>query len=379
MVEKSEVIAKFSSNPEVVKLVDKLWILSGRDNSTVEAFLQGIAGKEEDAIILDIEHKIDVIEQEKSGKIGGSNKRRNSKKKNKQIKGGGQIGIILGKGSKKYFGKAVFDGTKNFLGKFIRYDIHDKNPEEAYLIYLPAGLPDIERNYRARRHRGFVYFEQKISVNSVFGLHRTNAETTDPENLVDYDEYLKKSGIKTKEEEDEDAKGSNLIGVGLGKDSTEYFGKAVFNDEKRFLGKFIKYENIYMERWQKYQGYLTFLPAGLPDKPENYKTYKYPGLGYFKEKFSLNSVFGLQRASREISNPDNLVDYDEYLKKSGIKMKKEEVDEKYDEYLRKYETKIEEKEDLDETEEEVDSKFGGKTKRRKHKRRNNKSKRTRRQ
>lgn len=85
MSEKSEVIAKFSTNPEVMERVDKLWNLHGQDNSTVEALLQGIAGagKEEDAIIVELDHEIDKIQQEKSPKMGGSKKRRNSNKNKK--------------------------------------------------------------------------------------------------------------------------------------------------------------------------------------------------------------------------------------------------------------------------------------------------------
>lgn len=80
---KSEVIANFSTNPEVIQLVDRLWNLSGRDNSTVEAMLSSVSGKEEDAVILELENMIDRLEQQKSGKMGGSKKRRNSNKNKK--------------------------------------------------------------------------------------------------------------------------------------------------------------------------------------------------------------------------------------------------------------------------------------------------------
>jgi hypothetical protein len=83
MSEKSEVIENFSTNPEVIELVDKLWNLSGRDNSTVEAMLASASGKEEDAVILELENMIDRLEQQKSGKMGGSKKRRNSNKNKK--------------------------------------------------------------------------------------------------------------------------------------------------------------------------------------------------------------------------------------------------------------------------------------------------------
>lgn len=86
MSEKSEVIAKFSTNPEVMERVDKLWNLHGQDNSTVEALLQGIAGKEEDAIIVELDHEIDKVENRNQilgSKMGGSKKRRNSNKNKK--------------------------------------------------------------------------------------------------------------------------------------------------------------------------------------------------------------------------------------------------------------------------------------------------------
>ena len=39
---KSEVIENFSTNPEVIGLVDKLWNLTDRDNSKVEAILSHV-------------------------------------------------------------------------------------------------------------------------------------------------------------------------------------------------------------------------------------------------------------------------------------------------------------------------------------------------
>ena len=80
---KSEVIENFSTNPEVIELVDKLWNLSDRDNSTVEAMLASVSGKEEDAVIVKLHDMIDRLEQQKSGKMGGSKKRRNSNKNKK--------------------------------------------------------------------------------------------------------------------------------------------------------------------------------------------------------------------------------------------------------------------------------------------------------
>jgi hypothetical protein len=83
---KSEVIENFSTNPEVIVLVDKLWNLTGRDNSTVEAMLTSVAGKEEDAVIVELENQIDLLEQQKSGKMGGSKRRKYSNKKKKSRK-----------------------------------------------------------------------------------------------------------------------------------------------------------------------------------------------------------------------------------------------------------------------------------------------------
>jgi len=83
---KSEVIENFSTNPEVIVLVDKLWNLAGRDNSTVEAMLTSVAGKEEDAVIVELENQIDRLEQQQSGKMGGSKKRKYSNKKKKSRK-----------------------------------------------------------------------------------------------------------------------------------------------------------------------------------------------------------------------------------------------------------------------------------------------------
>ena len=83
---KSEVIENFSTNPEVIVLVDKLWNLTDRDNSTVEAMLTSVAGKEEDAVIVELENQIDLLEQQKSGKMGGSKRRKYSNKKKKSRK-----------------------------------------------------------------------------------------------------------------------------------------------------------------------------------------------------------------------------------------------------------------------------------------------------
>jgi hypothetical protein len=83
---KSEVIENFSTNPEVIVLVDKLWNLTGRDNSTVEAILSNVSGKEEDAVIVELENQIDRLEQQQSGKMGGSKKRKYSNKKKKSRK-----------------------------------------------------------------------------------------------------------------------------------------------------------------------------------------------------------------------------------------------------------------------------------------------------
>ena len=83
---KSEVIENFSTNPEVIVVVDKLWNLTGRDNSTVEAILSNVSGKEEDAVIVELENQIDLLEQQKSGKMGGSKRRKYSNKKKKSRK-----------------------------------------------------------------------------------------------------------------------------------------------------------------------------------------------------------------------------------------------------------------------------------------------------
>lgn len=83
---KSEVIENFSTNPEVIVLVNKLWNLMGRNNSTVEAILSSISGKEEDAVIVELENKIDLLQQQKSGKMGGSKRRKYSNKKKKSRK-----------------------------------------------------------------------------------------------------------------------------------------------------------------------------------------------------------------------------------------------------------------------------------------------------
>ena len=83
---KSDVIENFSTNPEVIVLVNKLWNLMGRNNSTVEAILSSISGKEEDAVIVELENKIDLLQQQKSGKMGGSKRRKYSNKKKKSRK-----------------------------------------------------------------------------------------------------------------------------------------------------------------------------------------------------------------------------------------------------------------------------------------------------
>ena len=121
--------------------------------------------------------------------------------KKKQIKGGAKIGIYFGNdGSKEYEGKAVFDdGKGNFLGKFINY--YSKT-----LTYLPAGLQDKESNYKIKNISP-VYFKQKLSVNKILGitLGITSRNRANPDNFVDYDEYLKKSGIAMVEDDEDDS------------------------------------------------------------------------------------------------------------------------------------------------------------------------------
>ena len=116
--------------------------------------------------------------------------------KKKQIKGGDKIGIFFGNdGSKGYEGKAVFDdGKGKFLGKFIDY--YGKA-----LTYLPAGLQDKESNYKMKNISP-VYFKQKLSVNKILGI--TSRNLANPDNFVDYDEYLKKSGIAMVEDDEDD-------------------------------------------------------------------------------------------------------------------------------------------------------------------------------
>jgi hypothetical protein len=78
----SEGIKIFSSNKEVIKLVNKLWNLTNRNNSQVEYILTLCTGKTEDDVIVKLEHEIDKLEQDKS-KIGGVRKRRRVTKKRK--------------------------------------------------------------------------------------------------------------------------------------------------------------------------------------------------------------------------------------------------------------------------------------------------------
>jgi hypothetical protein len=136
---------------------------------------------------------------ENRSKNRGSNKRRNTNK-NKQIKGGTQTGVFPGQrfDGKEYAGKAVFDEKHKFLGKFIDYDIN-----RHLLRFLPAGFPDKFKNYRIRFIK-VLYFEDKFSLNKLFGFQTTAAESSDPNNFVDYDKYLKKSGISVKIQEDEE-------------------------------------------------------------------------------------------------------------------------------------------------------------------------------
>ena len=109
--------------------------------------------------------------------------------KKKQIKGGDKIGIFFGNdGSKEYEGKAVFDdGKGKFLGKFIDY-------YSKALTYLPAGLQDKESNYKMINISP-VYFKQKLSVKKILGI--TFRNLPNPDNFVDYDEYLEENPVRT--------------------------------------------------------------------------------------------------------------------------------------------------------------------------------------
>lgn len=111
--------------------------------------------------------------------------------KKKQIKGG-KVGLYLNNDGGKYLGKAVFDGDEGgkFLGKYVSYS----HPN---LKYLPAGLQDEESNYEYKNISP-VYFKEKLSVNKLLGISTRNQGN--PDNYVDYDEYLKKSRISKVED-----------------------------------------------------------------------------------------------------------------------------------------------------------------------------------
>lgn len=79
----SEEITKFSSNSEIIELINKLWDLSNQNNSKVEYILTLCTGETEDDVIVNLEHQIDIILEQDKSKIGGARKRRRVTKKRK--------------------------------------------------------------------------------------------------------------------------------------------------------------------------------------------------------------------------------------------------------------------------------------------------------
>ncbi len=184
-------------------------------------------------------------------------------------------------------------------------------------------------------------------------------------NIYIQKEMAEKSNKRRNSNKNKQIKGGARIGIFINEDEGKYFGKAVFDQKYKFLGKFIAYR----------KPWLTYLPAGLPDNPRNYRKYHNNGFVYFEDKlsfnkFSIKKIIGLPGSAAETADPNNLADYDKYLKKSGIAMKNQEDDEDDDE---------DEDWGVDKVQEEPLAQVGGKTKRRNHNRRNNKSKRIRRQ
>ena len=85
----SEDIKKFSSNKEIIELINTLWNLTDHDNSNVEYILTLCTGKTDEDVILNLEHKIeklelDKLEQNKSKKGGERRKRKRPSKKSKK-------------------------------------------------------------------------------------------------------------------------------------------------------------------------------------------------------------------------------------------------------------------------------------------------------
>ncbi len=82
----SEYIKSFSSNSEVIVMVNKLWKLKNKDNDSVEYILRNCSNDNEDEVILKLEHEIDKLEQSQN-KARGKRERKSSKKhKNKKSK-----------------------------------------------------------------------------------------------------------------------------------------------------------------------------------------------------------------------------------------------------------------------------------------------------
>lgn len=81
-----ENIKKFSTNKEVTNLINKLWVLIKKDNDKVEGILNKLSGKEDDAIILELEHLMDPHNPEGFGSGKKSKKRKSINRKSKNRK-----------------------------------------------------------------------------------------------------------------------------------------------------------------------------------------------------------------------------------------------------------------------------------------------------
>ena len=90
MDDMSENIKIFSNNEVVISLINKLWLIKEKNNDVVEGILNSLSGKEEDEIILALEHLTDPnIERLTDPYIapgGKKSKKRKSRKNRKSRK-----------------------------------------------------------------------------------------------------------------------------------------------------------------------------------------------------------------------------------------------------------------------------------------------------
>ena len=80
----SENIKEFTTNKTVIGLINRLWFIKKKNNDEVYEIINRFSGKEEDAIILELEHLTDPYTARGSKKSRKRKSRKNKKSRKNQ-------------------------------------------------------------------------------------------------------------------------------------------------------------------------------------------------------------------------------------------------------------------------------------------------------